>query len=99
MRGDDGAVEFRRRVEIVIIGGETGLGEPVGLGLRQHAERDARLHAELAHALHHDEHAVEIFAVLHLAPGRAHAESRGAGILGEPRLVQHVVDVEQLSRA
>ncbi len=80
----------------MVVGGETRLGEPVGLSLRQHAERDARLHAELPHALHHHEHAVEIFAVLDLAPGGAHAESRGAGILGELRLGQHVVDVEQL---
>ena len=32
-----------------------------------------------ADALHHDQHAVEILAVLHLAPGSAHAEARRAG--------------------
>ena len=46
-RGDDLAVELGRGVEIVVIGGEPGLGEAVGLVLAQHAEGDARLHAEL----------------------------------------------------
>ena len=79
----------------MVIGGEPGIGEAVGLGLAQHAERDAGLHVERAHPAHHGKHAVEGRTVLHLAPGRAHAEARGAGLSRDPRLGQHVVDVEQ----
>ena len=45
---------------------------------------------------HHGEHAVERRAVLHLAPGGAHAEARRAGLLGDGRLGEHLVDVEHL---
>ena len=79
----------------MVVGGEPSIGEPVGLRLSQHAERDASLHAERAHAAHHVEHAVEGRPLLHLAPGGAHAEARGAGLPREPRLGEHVVNVEQ----
>ena len=80
----------------MVVGGEPSLGQAVGLGLIEHAEGDASLHVEGAHAAHHGEHAVECLAVLHLAPGRAHAEARGAGFLGDGGLRQHLVDVEGL---
>ena len=40
-------------------------------------------------------HAVEGLAVFHLAPGRAHAEARGARLLGALGLCEHVIDIEQ----
>ena len=79
----------------MVIGGEAGLGEAPGLRLGHHAERDAGLHVERAHAAHHGEHAVELLAVLHLAPRRAHAEARRARVPREPRLGEHVVHIEQ----
>ena len=95
-RGDDLAVELGRGVEIVVVGGEARLGQAVGLSLIEHAEGDASLHVERAHAAHHVEHAVERIAVLHLAPGRAHAEACGAGFPGDGRLGQHLIDIEAL---
>ena len=94
-RGDDLAVELGRRIEIMVVGREPGLGEAAGLILGQHAEGDAGLHVQRADAPHHGEHAVEGLAVLHLAPGRAHAEARGPRLFGDPGLGQHVVHVEQ----
>jgi len=38
-RGDDGAVIFRRGVEVVVVVVEAAAFEPERLGLRQHAER------------------------------------------------------------
>ena len=82
-RGDDLAVELSRGVEIVVVGGEPGFRQAIGLSLIEHAEGDASLHVERAHAAHHVEHAVEGIAVLHLAPGGAHAEAGGAGFFGD----------------
>ena len=79
----------------MVVGGQPRFGETVGLRLGQHAERHAGFHVERADALHHGQHAVEGGAVLHFAPGRAHAEARRARILGDARLRQHVVHVEQ----
>ena len=47
-RGDDVAVVVLRRVEVVVVGGQPGFGEPARLVLGQHAERAAGLHAERA---------------------------------------------------
>ena len=52
-RRDDAAVELGRGVEVVVVGGQPGVGERVGLLLRQHAERAAGFHAEPAHAADH----------------------------------------------
>ena len=80
-RGDDLVVIIRPGIEVVVIGGEPGLREARRLRGVQHAERDAGLHAERAHAAHHVEHGVEFRAVAHIAPGGAHAEAVGAGLL------------------
>ena len=56
-----------RSIEVVVIRGQTGLFEPFGLIVVEHAER--------AHATHHLEHVVERGPVLDLAPGRAHAKA------------------------
>ena len=78
---------------VVVI--EAGCLQPSGLRVRQHAERDAGLEPHRAHALDHGADLVEV-AVLRLAPGRAHAEAAGAGILRGLRLGQHLVEAHQL---
>ena len=77
---DDLAVVFGRCIEVVIVIVETGRLEALRLGCGQHAERGAGLEAELLDTCDHAHHPLEI-AVLRLAPGRAHAESAGAGRL------------------
>ena len=94
-RGDDLAVEFRRGVEIVVVVIETGCFSRRACVFGQHAERHAGLEPHRAHALDHGADLVEV-AVLRLAPGRAHAEAAGAGILGGLRLGQHLVEAHQL---
>ena len=59
-RGDDGLVVLGRGVEVVIVVVEPRVGEPLGLALGEHAEGDARFHAEVAHRLDHLDHAAEI---------------------------------------
>ena len=76
--GDDLAVVLLRGVEVVVVRGQARLLEPLRLAVGEHAQRAARLHAQRAHALHHLQHRVELRAVLHLAPGGAHAEAGGA---------------------
>jgi hypothetical protein len=75
--GDDGPVELRRGVQIVVVRGEPGVRKPVRLLLREHAERAARLHAQTTHHTHHVEHAIELVVVRHVAPRGAHAEPNG----------------------
>src|SRR5258708_10758757 len=45
-RGDDGAVEFRRSIEIVVIGGEGRVFQTESPALPEHAARAADLHAQ-----------------------------------------------------
>ena len=80
----------------MVVGGEPGFGEAVAPepavsmpSVTQASMPSARTPA------HHVEHAVEGRAVLHLAPGGAHAEARGAGLACDPCLGEHVLDVEQ----
>lgn len=79
----------------MVVGSEPRFCEPVCLILRDHAQRDARFHLEVAHAAHHVEHLVELGSVFHLAPGGAHAEPGSPGVLGQLRLGEDVVHVEQ----
>ena len=76
-------------VEVVVVGGEAGLGQALGLGVGEHAGGDAGLQAQLAHAPHHLEHGLKGGAVADFAPGPAHAEALGAGVLGGPGPFQH----------
>ena len=62
----------------------------------QHAERGAGFEPERFHALDHRADLVEV-AVLRLAPGRAHAEAAGAGLLGRARLGEHGVELMSFS--
>ena len=93
---DDPAVELGAGVEIVVVGGEAGLGQPRRLMGLEHAEGDAGLHADGVDSAHHLDHGVELGAVAHLAPCRAHAEARGAGRLGLGRRRHHLGRVHDL---
>ena len=78
-RRHDVWIEFGTRVEIVIIGRQPRLLQPLCLVCGQHAERHASLHPERANAAHHIEHRVERLSVAHIPPGRAHAKTIGSG--------------------
>ena len=95
-RGDDAAVEFGRRVEIVVVSAQAGFGQRVGLVLRQHAERAARFHAQRADAAHHFEHAIEPPVFGHVAPRRAHAETGSALLARAASRSQRFLDVHQI---
>jgi len=73
--GDDVAVEFWRRVEIVVISGEAGVLQPLCLRFVEHAECAADFHIERRDGAHHIKHAIEIVAVRNLAPRGPHAEA------------------------
>ena len=79
----------------LVIGGQAGLFEAARLIVVEHAERDARFHAERAHAADHRQHVVERGAVFDLAPGGAHAEAGGAGGPGAAGGVEHLGDGER----
>jgi hypothetical protein len=61
---------------------------------REHAQSHACLEAKRLHAFHHGKNAIESGPVLHLAPGRAHAESRRALVASAPGRAEDLVDVE-----
>ena len=69
-------------VEVVVVGGQPGLGEPLSLRVGEHAGGDAGLHAQLAHTAHHGEHRFKGGAFTDLAPGPTHAEAVGTRITG-----------------
>ena len=92
---DDLVVIFFRRIDIVIVVVETGLGETVDLLTRQHAERHAGFHAHFLHALHDGADRVHV-AILGLAPGGAHAIARRPGFLRLAGLCEHLFDFHQL---
>src|SRR5262249_58507928 len=96
-RGDDRAIVLGRGVEVVVVIVEAGCLEAQRLLRREHAERGAGLEPERPDARDHRADLVKI-AVLWFAPGRAHAEAAGAGVLRRPRLRQHGVERHQLFR-
>src|SRR5262249_3231465 len=72
-RADNLAIEFRRRIEIVIVVVQATVLQPPRLIAGKHAERDARFHPKRLHAFDHLANLVEV-AVFGRSPGRAHAE-------------------------
>ena len=88
-RRDDLRIKFARGVEVVIVRGQPGSREPFGLLVGQHAEGDARLHAELAHRADHVEHLLELRPILDLAPGRPHAKARRSQLFRPDRFGPH----------
>src|ERR1019366_1709256 len=59
---------------------------------------DARLHAEFADGAHHVKHLLELRSVLDFAPGRPHAESRGAEFASLGRLLAYLLDAHERRR-
>ena len=81
----------------MVVGGEPGLGEPLGLGLRQHAERDAGLHAELrARRCTMSSTRSNLRPSLTSRQAAPMQKRVAPASLASARLGQHVVDVEQL---
>jgi hypothetical protein len=74
---------------------EAGGFEPRRLLPRQHAERGAGFEPDRLDAFDHGADLLEV-AVLRLAPGRAHAEARGAVRLRRARFGEHGLDRHQL---
>jgi len=95
-RRDDAAIELGRRVEIMVVRRKAGVGERIGLRLRQHAERAARFHAERPDAANHREHAIEFLAFGRVPPRRPHAEPGGALLARPPRRSQRLVHLHQI---
>ena len=92
VRGDDLRVILRRRVDVVVVGGDARLLELRGLDVGKLAERDAHLHAQLRNLAHDVEHLLEFLRPrAHPAPRRAHAKTRRAVVLGAVRGGEHLV--------
>ena len=66
----------------MIIHVATSLLETGGLGFADHPEGAADFEAEFLHARDRVQHAVELLAIVHAAPGSAHAEAGRAAGLG-----------------
>ena len=67
----------RTGVEVVVVGVESGLFQPVGLGTFQHAEGHAGLHARPLDRPDHPQDRLEVGAVFDFPPGRPHAKPLG----------------------
>ncbi len=93
-RADDLAVELGRRVDIVVVVIQAGGLELLGLTVPEQAQRRACLQAFGAHRFHHLRHLLEL-ALLRAAPGRAHAEARGAVLLRQPGRGHHLLERQQ----
>ena len=91
------AVDLRRGVEVVVVVVEPGGLQRVGLRSTQHAQRGAGFQTEAFHRAHDLGHFHHI-AILRAAPGRAHAEAAGAGILRRLRTLQHCFHAHQFLR-
>src|ERR1039458_4354056 len=57
---NDLAIKFGRSVEIVVVSGEAGVRQALGLCIVEHSERAADLHTELRDAADHLENTFEI---------------------------------------
>jgi len=77
---------------IVIV--QPGIGQPLGLFRRQHAERHAGFHAERFHAFDHGDHSLHV-ALFGITPGRAHAIPRRPTLFCLARLRQHPLDFHE----
>ena len=76
MCAHDLAIKFRRRIDVVIVGGHTGGFELTRFCRADLAECDAHFHAEPADFAHDLEHALKFFGALaHATPCRAHAKA------------------------
>ena len=82
----------------MVVRRQPGVRESLGLLVGQHAEGDARFHAEVAHPADHVEHLVELRPVLDFAPGGAHAEARRAELLRPGRLLANLLERHERRR-
>ncbi|MNM92233.1 hypothetical protein D3C81_1045580 [compost metagenome] len=94
---DDGVVVIRRGVQIVVVVVQPGFLERLRLVAFEHAQGGAGFQAQCLHFLDHRRHLGDV-AVLGRTPRRAHAEARGAGLLGRAGAGDHAVGVHQLLR-
>src|ERR1700675_2813097 len=79
MRAHDLRIKFPRRVDVVIVSRDSGVLELARFDRSNFAEGNANFHAEPADFTNRLNHTLKLFrAIAHPAPGRAHAESRGA---------------------
>ena len=84
--GDDSGVEFTGGVEVVVVCGQAGVLQFLGLVLVDHAEGDTDLHVHLSDTRDHLLDVLETgLAAAHVTPGGTHAEAGttvGFGITG-----------------
>ena len=73
--GNDVAVKLGRRVQVVVVRGESRLCQQVGLFLSQHAERAAGFHSQSANSSDHFQDLIESGIFGYVPPRGAHAES------------------------
>mmetsp|Transcript_6819 Transcript_6819/g.18879 ORF Transcript_6819/g.18879 Transcript_6819/m.18879 type:complete len:271 (-) Transcript_6819:67-879(-) len=93
-------VVLGRRVQVVIVGGQTRLTQLLCLLRRQHPERRAHLHIKRTNLRHSIQHPLPL-PLTHLRrapPRRTHAEARRPRLLRPHRRLVHVVQVHQLLR-
>jgi hypothetical protein len=94
VRADHLAVELGRGIEVVVVIVEAGGLELLRLAFLEHAQRDAGFHAQRLDRADHGRDAVEVL-VLRAAPGGAHAEARGALVLGRLGRANDFLDIQQ----
>ena len=92
--GDDFLVVLGRGIEVVVVIIEPGGFQFTRLLARQHAERDAGLHAEILDQADHFDDLVEVL-VGRVTPGRAHAKTGGAILFRIQRRRAHFLDRQQ----
>ena len=94
VRTDHVGVVLRRRVDVVVVVVEPGIGELLGLAFLQHAQRHATLKTKILHRFDHLDHAIEIL-VLRATPCGAHAETAGAFCLCSLGCIDHGIEFQQ----
>ena len=89
--GDDVRVMLGRGVDVVIVGGDTGVFQLARFGLAELAERHTHFHAERGDVAHDVEDVIEFLgAAAHAFPGRSHAEACGAAGLCGAGFLHHL---------
>ena len=78
---DDAFVELGRAVQVVVVVVQPGVLQGLGLLGLKHAQGHAGFQAQRADLAHHLGHPLHV-ALFRAAPGRAHAKTGGALVLG-----------------
>ena len=95
-RADDVAVELGGCVEVMVVVVETGQTQLLGLLVIEHAQRGTGLHTQRFDLLHHLHHGRHVF-LARFAPGGAHAESVGSGVLRSFGSLDHFLHFQHLA--